>query len=316
MRPITLHILTRNNRATLEPTLRSAVAINGRILVADMGSTDGTQDLARSMGAFVETVDIPEDIAKLRNSLVARTKTDWQMFLEPGETIIAGIENLTLDGNAWHVSILQDDLLTKEIRIWNKKHSCFINPVYESIKGEAGILALTIYRPSGAVPELGRVRAWKTKQPTAFEPAYYEAMGLLATKQLDEFLRAAELYFFRQPDRTMATTMLEYYHGLVLSYYKDDLQQAGQKAVRCLADRPLMAEFWCLLGDIYYKGGEYKKAQAFYENGMILGSRRLKDDLWPLQISRYEEYPTTMIASCQNLLRETAIYIKKSDPAH
>ena len=65
-----------------------------------------------------------------------------------------------------------------------------------------------------------------------------------------------------------------------------------------------MAEFWCLLGDAYYKNRNYIKAMSFYENAIFLGSRRKTDDEWPLEISKYSEHPNKMIESCRNLTKQ------------
>ncbi len=76
----------------------------------------------------------------------------------------------------------------------------------------------------------------------------------------------------------------------------------------CLAKKPTMAEFWCLLGDVYYDAKDYDKAKEFYENAVILGSRRLKDDGWPMEISKYKEYPQKMIEACKKIKTSSKLY--------
>jgi hypothetical protein len=70
----------------------------------------------------------------------------------------------------------------------------------------------------------------------------------------------------------------------------------------CLSANVLMAEFWCLLGDAFYKLNKYAKAYSLYENAIILGERRLKSDPWPMDIPKYKSYPRKMIQSCKELL--------------
>jgi tetratricopeptide (TPR) repeat protein len=72
-----------------------------------------------------------------------------------------------------------------------------------------------------------------------------------------------------------------------------------------------MAEFWCLLGDIYYKQNKYEKSIAFYQNAMDLGSRRKNSDTWPLEISKYKTYPSKMINNCNKMINQK-IYYKTS----
>jgi len=88
----------------------------------------------------------------------------------------------------------------------------------------------------------------------------------------------------------------------VVQAYLGDLNTAIKHILSCIATNPLMAEFWCLLGDIHYKLKSHIRAAAFYENAIILGEQRLKSDSWPIQISKYKEYPDRMMEKCKNYL--------------
>jgi tetratricopeptide (TPR) repeat protein len=77
----------------------------------------------------------------------------------------------------------------------------------------------------------------------------------------------------------------------------------------CLSENILMAEFWCLLGDIHLEIKDYKKAKEFYENAIILGNKRLEFDEWPLQINKYEEYPNNSVLYNINSLNSTIKYL-------
>ena len=72
-----------------------------------------------------------------------------------------------------------------------------------------------------------------------------------------------------------------------------------------------MAEFWCLLGDIFYKIKQYDKAVEFYDNARIIGQRRLMDSDWPMEISKYSSYPEKMIESSKEIIKNTVLYINK-----
>jgi tetratricopeptide (TPR) repeat protein len=71
-----------------------------------------------------------------------------------------------------------------------------------------------------------------------------------------------------------------------------------------------MSEFWCLLGDCYYAIKDYEKSKSFYENALILGNKRLKNDGWPLEISKYKDYPQKMIESCDKIKSSLIFYGK------
>ena len=89
---------------------------------------------------------------------------------------------------------------------------------------------------------------------------------------------------------------------------ENNTQEAIQNIVACLAENPLMAEFWCLLGDIFTKISKFDKAIAFYENAIILGCRRQRLDFWPMHISKYGDYPQEMIEKCKKVLSNTEVY--------
>lgn len=88
--------------------------------------------------------------------------------------------------------------------------------------------------------------------------------------------------------------MIRYYRALV-NHHAGKGHDATKDIIGCIVANPLMAEFWCLLGDIYCRDRPDKAAE-FYENGMILGEKRPKFDLWPMEISKYKKYPQEMMS--------------------
>ena len=94
--------------------------------------------------------------------------------------------------------------------------------------------------------------------------------------------------------------MLRYYASMVNCYVNKDYHSAVSHLIVCIEEKPLMAEFWCMLGDIYFAIRDYGRAKSFYENGMIFGSKRNKADDWPLEISKYKEYPEKMLNACDS----------------
>jgi len=105
--------------------------------------------------------------------------------------------------------------------------------------------------------------------------------------------------------------MIRYYLALAYLIHHRKVKPALQNINLCLCAHPLMAEFWCLIGDVYYhllKRFDY--AKDFYENAIILGARRLKKDKWPMDISKYESYPKKMIESCDQITSNFSHFVK------
>lgn len=83
--PVTVVIPTLNESAQIEEAVRH-LAWASEVLVADGGSTDGTQALARKAGARV--LEVPgHTIAGQRNAAIAIARTDWVFALDADERI-------------------------------------------------------------------------------------------------------------------------------------------------------------------------------------------------------------------------------------
>ncbi len=91
------------------------------------------------------------------------------------------------------------------------------------------------------------------------------------------------------------------------AYKQGRVKEAAKNCLQCIQEYPLMAEFWCLLGDIHYKATQYEKASIFYENALILGGQR-KDDDMPVEVPKYKQYPTKMMESCLKIINNSKAY--------
>src|SRR5690606_1141802 len=234
--------------------------------------------------------------------------------LEPWESLLHGhgliAAAMRSSPAVYQMSILQADVVTKEIRFWHKDLGIkFQNPVFETVVADAANLDVYIASPSHAGDDkMNLVLKWRERQPLAVETYYYEACLLLTKKQWRKFLTTADHYIFQEKQKKMSLVMLRYYCAMVYCYVEKNYQKAAEHLLPCLAEKPLMAEFWCLLADIYYVNKKYEKARTFYDNAIILGSRRLKSDDWPLETAKYKEYPNKMINACNTLLDASRVY--------
>ena len=251
------------------------------------------------------------DRSEFRNGLITQAK--WQMYLNSGETLAYGAQDVleAINGTpeSYRLPIFQGDIITKQIRLWHiERELKFSNPIFEClIDNEAKDLNVIIYATTSTDPDaLEYIKEWKAQFPTSPEPYYYEACVLLSQKKHNEFLSAAEQYLFRDKEKQMPVTMTRYYCAMVHCYVKKDAERAIKNLLSCLSVKPLMAEFWCLLGDVYYHLlKKYKKAASFYENALILGQNRLQSDDWPMEINKYKAYPAKMRASCEEIINNT-----------
>jgi glycosyltransferase involved in cell wall biosynthesis len=309
---LTVCILTRNNQVTISECLTSIKALNAQILVLDAGSRDQTKQICKKMGVQVQDIEFMDDYSSVKNKLADKVLTGWLFFLEPWECLIAGfeaiIEAMTYTPELYAVQLIQGDIITKPVRLWHSSQKIrFNNPIYESVR-EDPTAYLDVVIASSEPPRLDEkekiVRAWVKNKPTAADPQYYLACLHLSRGRYDDFLRVAEHYLFLENKGTSAI-MTRYYVAMIQCYKKNQVQKAIGNILSCIATNPTMAEFWCLLGDAYYQVKAYEKAVIFYDNAIVLGSRRKINTHWPLEISKYEEYPKKMIASCESIIAST-----------
>ena len=83
--PLTVAIITLNAASQIEPCLES-VAFADEILLVDSGSTDGTPELARRLGARVETKEWL-GFGRQKGHAVAIARHDWVLCLDADERV-------------------------------------------------------------------------------------------------------------------------------------------------------------------------------------------------------------------------------------
>lgn len=308
-------MLVRNNQKTIQTFLDSTNELNFELVVGDIGSSDKTIDILAQKGAKIIKMVGCEDYAKARNELILQTKTEWILQMEPYESFLSGIQNLkdAISGpvSSFNFGVIQGDILTRQTRLWHKSFQIkYINPVYETIENESQQLPIFIFsannQDNSHIKQL--TKKWHDKQPLMADPVYYMACNELIDKNWNSFLNYADLYLHQQKKPTISYYMTNYYMSMVFCYIKKDFKNSLNHIINCIIKKPTMAEFWCMLGDIFYSTKQYEKAFSFYENAKILGSRRLVNCEWPMEISKYDQYPNKMMESCKNLLKNTMLY--------
>lgn len=302
---LTAHLLTKNNRATIQKALES-VRLADQIVVADLGSTDGTIQICEAAGAKVTRTRKPRHEARSDQST-----SEWNLLIEPWEVLTNSPDIGKPD--CYYSTIIQSKTITKEVRLWYGPRQ-FVNPVFERVDADPPRECGLVFFSSGRTDHeqlLQELEKWKSQEICSSAPYYYQACLLMALGRYDEFLRVSEHYMFMEPKAiTMSSTMNRYYYAMVQMMHKKQYRAALQNLNLCLCCKPLMAEFWCLMGDVYYHLlKNFKSAKEFYENAMILGCKRLKSDRWPMDISKYKAYPKQMIDSCDQLVSMKSTYL-------
>src|ERR1700685_514640 len=88
-----LAMIVKNGAETLRACLNSVAGLTDQIVIADTGSSDGTPQLARELGAEVFDFPWQDDFAKARNAALQALTTDWVLVLDDDEELDPGARN-------------------------------------------------------------------------------------------------------------------------------------------------------------------------------------------------------------------------------
>jgi len=85
---LSICLITRNQENAIEQALRSLANLRAEVLVGDTGSTDGTCERARELGARVLSLEWQEDFAAAQNQTLASATGDWVLWMNPDEEYV------------------------------------------------------------------------------------------------------------------------------------------------------------------------------------------------------------------------------------
>lgn len=309
---LTIQVITKNNIKTIGRCLESAVRIADEVVVGDLGSEDGTLEACRDAGARVVEVKFEGDFSEVRNSLLADGQN---MYLEPWEAVVRGGEAVRGMEGCFAFYVAQRGFVSKQVRLW--RQGVFTNPAFERVSGcgDAVVRPDVVVLASGA-PDTRRLntsicRSWAEARITSPEPHYYLACSLLAEGRLEDFMGEATKYLSMDAEGGESSILMNYYLASV-ELHRGMVAEASRRVLGCIGARPTFAEFWCLLGDMFYRRGKFPKAMEIYENARLIGSRRRNDDMYPIEISKYGEYPRSMEEKCRKSMGESLTVARNS----
>lgn len=320
IKTLSVQMLTKNNSKTIDHVLRSLHDLPCQFVICDLGSSDDTIEKILPYDPKIIKFSAGDDLSLARNAMIPHGKDKWIMYIEPYESLISGIDQIksAIKGSpsAYNFGVIEGDTLTRQIRLWHSSIPYkFTNPVFETIEGDSKFLNafISVLSHKNEIKVHEILHNWQKKSPLKPDPFYYLACHELAEKNWNSFINYAEMYIYQQKRQTMSLYMTHYYLGMVHCYVKKNLNKSLEHSYYCLMKNPMMAEFWCLLGDVFYQARKYDKAYHFYENAILMGSRRLQLCDWPMEISKYKEYPSKMMESCKKLLSETRVFFLESE---
>lgn len=268
-----------------------------------MGSHDNTLKICQEYNTEVVNIEFEKDYSKARNEIVENSSTDWQFYIDPWEELKSGHDDLLwyiTKNNSYKIYKIQGDILTKQTRLWKKSLQKFIRPTYEGLYPELDeevINCVICGNKDSNKEKMEILLEWQKNQPHTPNIDYYISCTYLTSGHYDQFIRHAEKFLFAAKQST-ATLLTNYYLAYVFLWVKNKPTECVNRIIHCLSYQPTMAEFWCLLGDVFFQMGQWGRASIFYHHAIKFGSKRINNDPFPIEINKYQEYPQEMIALC------------------
>lgn len=302
---ITIQTIIDGNCKIIKNLFDSIASKNVKFLVTNIGADSETIKICNSYDVEIDYQTQTTDYSEALNLSLPKITTNHCLYLNPWEQYLSG-DFESLNERIYNVSVISNNIIVKEPRIWLKSSGIkFKNPICQTLTEKTDNLSnfVILSIPQDNTDKLKKITNWCIKDPTNVDATYYNAAYQLILGNHENFLNMSEKYMRLNKKKSIASTMNKYYFSMVKAFQKQDSKAAIQNLIQCIEYYPLMAEFWCLLGDIYYENlHQYEMAAEFYENGYILGSQRKTNDQWPIDIDKYDTYPKKMIESCKALV--------------
>jgi glycosyltransferase involved in cell wall biosynthesis len=322
MKPrISLAMITRNEEKNLPEALRSVQGVVDEVVIVDTGSTDGTIRIARAWGARVLSVPWEEDFARARNAALPHIRGDWLLWMDADERLVPEsrpffdllpeqadppigfrvyLRNWTEDRRSFDLSWAM-----RLVRLF--PGLAFTGRVHEQLSSalarHGGVVldspVVLDHFGYGLSAEQMRLKLERNfrllAQQIKEEPHNAYAHLTMGLNRLSAGDFGAAVRHFRLALRLRqgldSMLLLAAHNGLARAYLEQgELEQAYRWARRSLRLEKSQACPYLVLGDIYRRRGQRKRAYAVLQSALQYGPERSRAayDINPHRPALYE----------------------------
>jgi tetratricopeptide (TPR) repeat protein len=168
---LTASMIVRDEAEVIRRCLASLQGVVDEVVVLDTGSTDGTPDICRSMGAEVHLGTWHDDFARARNEALARCRGRWVLQVDADEELVVAdaaavrrqLARSTADAHTTRIHNIQDAtglvLVTHEpVRLFRRGRFRFEGRIHEKPVPLGGRRATATGLPALQIRHHGYVR--------------------------------------------------------------------------------------------------------------------------------------------------------------
>lgn len=297
-------MIVKNEEKNIEHALSWGRDVMWEQIVVDTGSTDGTVELARSLGARVCHYDWIHDFAAAKNYAIEQAKGDWIAFLDADEYMAPGdakrlleiLDNLPLDkfdgiSTGWQQLDSEGRIFASgtQIRIFrNKPDIRYRRRIHEQLESTEGkelrigdvVASLSIFHTGyqgeayARKNEGGRNRKLILEE-LAHNPKDHEMMGYMGDECLEDGDRAGAEQWYRRSVENMPGRLPEedqrsavtYTRLLTLLTEKEDAAWENAEAIykKAVGHFPKEADFDYIAGRYFAAAGKAGRASSYLE---------------------------------------------------
>lgn len=297
-------MIVKNEEKNIEHALSWGRDVMWEQIVVDTGSTDGTVEIARSLGARVCHYDWIHDFAAAKNYAIEQAKGDWIAFLDADEYMAPGdakrlleiLDSLPLDkfdgiSTGWQQLDSEGRIFASgtQIRIFrNKPDIRYRRRIHEQLESTEGrelrigdvVASLSIFHTGyqgeayARKNEGGRNRKLILEE-LAHNPKDHEMMGYMGDECLEDGDRAGAEQWYRRSVENMPGRLPEedqrsavtYTRLLTLLTEKEDAAWENAEAIykKAVGHFPKEADFDYIAGRYFATAGKAGRASSYLE---------------------------------------------------
>jgi len=316
---LSLALIVKNEQETLPRLLDSIKGCFDEIVVVDTGSSDDTKKIALSHGARVYDFEWIDDFSAARNDSFSKVTSAWTMWMdaddilrpEDRDKLIALKPTLgKADAYLMTYNYAQDDFDRPICQFYRHRilrTSLNIRwelPIHEHLVIPPNIsqamtnIVITHKRTgAGAAADNGRnVRMLRTAlkaRPDNQRLKFYLAKELFNEMERPESIRLFEEYLQKGD---WHENQVNAHFWLAMGYWAlKQEEKAIDAAMRGIRLDPRWAEFYSMIGQIYYDRGDWGRAVQWFE---IAAATRIPETWGTVLTDNYTWVPRDRLAKC------------------